>query len=159
MKRNKQKDIEFIWQSVGYIIHLSCMIEQNVKLLISGEEFLKEFDEEEINILDLLKAKNKSNELLHKNTDEKKMLGKLIDQLEKYKLYKGSELIKDLRKASGIRGFYAHEFFKNDLKARHLETDPLYYKEQIQNDVSFLYELNEELTTLVSKYKELAKKA
>lgn len=68
MKIKHKKDLEYIWGSIGFIIHLSSLIEHNVKLLISGEELLQIFDNENISIFDLLNAK----EELIKNT--KKMM-------------------------------------------------------------------------------------
>ena len=155
MKRKIIKELDYVWGSVGYIIQLSCMIEQNVKMLISGEEVLKELDNIEVSLLDLIGAINESNRKLKENTENRVMLGNLVKQLSGYKLYKNSNLIEDLKKASRIRGFYAHEFFKNDLREKHLENDPLFYKTKLQEDIIFLHELNITLTSHVEEYKHL----
>ena len=158
MCAKREKDLEYIWGSVGYIIHLSSMIEQNTVLLISGEEILREFDKDDLSSIDILSAISKSNEKFRKNSSTKMMLGKLIEQLKKYELFNGDRLIDDLRIASQIRGYYAHEFFKKDLYEKHLENDPLFYKPQLQEDIDFMYRLNEELTSHVKKYQELCNK-
>ena len=158
MCAKRKKDLEYIWGSVGYIIHLSSMIEQNTMLLISGEEILKEFDKDDMSAFDIVSAISESNKMFRDNSSKKKMLGKLLEQLEKYELFNGHRLIDDLRTASRIRGYYAHEFFKNDLYEKHLENDPLIYKPQLQEDVDFMHRLNEELTSHVKKYQELCNK-
>lgn len=86
------------------------------------------------------------------------MLGRLIEQLNKYHLYKDSDLVEKLRKVSRIRGYYAHEFFKRDLYARHLENDPLFYKPQIMEDIDFLYTFNNEFLETIKEYKKLGLK-
>ena len=107
------------------------------------------------------KAKIKSNEVLHKLTDESKMLGALISILEK-NVNIDKEFISDLRRVADIRGYYAHRFFKEDLYTGHLDDDPLYYKAKISEDVGFIYsvhcqlfEVDEENRYLVNKAKNL----
>lgn len=158
MKIKHKKGLEYIWGSIGFIIHLSSLIEHNVKLLISGEELLQIFDNENISILDLLNAKEESNKKYKENDENRLMLGKLIDHLNKYNLYKDSDLVEKLRKVSRIRGYYAHEFFKRDLYVKHLESDPLFYKHQIMEDIDFLYTLNNELLETIKEYKKLSLK-
>lgn len=158
MKIKHKKDLEYIWGSIGFIIHLSSLIEHNVKLLISGEELLQIFDNENISILDLVNAKEESNKKYKENDENRVMLGMLIKQLNKYDLYKDSDLIEKLWKVSNIRGYYALEFLKRDLYAKHLESDPLFYKHQIMEDIDFLYTLNNELLETIKEYKKLGLK-
>lgn len=158
MSKKIEKELEYIWGSVGRIIHLSSMIEQNTMLLISGEEILKELDKDDVSSFGILTAISESNKKFRKNSSKKIMLGKLIEQLEKYKLFNGDRLIDDLRKASQIRGYYAHEFFKKDLYKKHLENDPFFYKQQLEEDVIFMRQLNEELVSCVKEYQELCNK-
>lgn len=155
MRRKHKKDLEYIWGSIGYIMHICSMIEQNVKLLISGEELMHHFDKENVSILDFIEAVDTSNKMFRGNTENKVMLGRLIKQLEKYKLYNDSSLIDDLRKASEIRGYYAHEFFKKDLYLKHLESNPRFYEPKLREDIGYLFELNIDLLDIVKKYKKI----
>ena len=45
-----------------------------------------------------------------------------------------------------------------DLYTKHLESDPLFYKPQIIEDIDFLYTLNNELLETIKEYKKLGLK-
>ena len=96
--------------------YLTSLIEYNLVQLIAAEKYLQVFEKEDISYIDIIKAKKDSNKTLHDLTDENRMLGRLITLLEKTQSAKDPALISDLRVVAEIRGYYAHEFFKEDLK-------------------------------------------
>ena len=160
-KKRLSKNLEHIFASIGYLIYLTSLVEYNLVQIISAEQYLQVFDKEDASFIDILKAKEASNETLHKLTKDNKMLGKLITLLEKTDNFT-TELIENLRKVADIRGYYAHQFCKDDLKHNYLEKNPLIYKKRIASDIGFIYEINacliaidRENRLVVSKAKEL----
>lgn len=157
-KKRLSKQLEYIFGSIGYIFYMTSLIEYNLVQIIAAEEYLKIFDQEDISFIDIVSAKEDSNKTLHKLTDENKMLGKLITLLDKIpNIDKG--LINDLRKVADIRGYYAHRFYKEDLYKNYLEKTPLVYKKRINNDVSFIYEVLNEVIEIDKTYRMVAKRA
>lgn len=137
-EKRLSRQLEYIFAAIGYIFYLTSLIEYNLVQIISSEKYLKVFDKDDFTIADIDLAKKESNDTLHKLTNEKIMLGELINLYEKHDIV-DKDLIKDLRKVSDIRGYYAHQFYKEDLYKRKLEKTPLAYKKKINSDVSFIY--------------------
>ena len=157
-KKRLSKQLEYIFGAIGYIFYLTSLIEYNLVQIIAAEEYLKVFDQEDISFIDIITAKEDSNKTLHKLTDENKMLGKLITLLEKIPSI-NIELIDDLRKVSEIRGYYAHKFYKDDLYKNYLEKNPLVYKKKINKDISFIFEVHNEVVEIDEAYRMVAKRA
>lgn len=140
-KKLLSKQQQYIYGAIGFILHLSSLIEYNLIQLISAEKYLSVFDKETFTLEDIEEAKNNSDEELHKLTNGKNMLGKLIDKIESTNIFDES-FINGLRRASEIRNYYAHRFFKEDLYSKYMDNCPLIYKKQINEDVGFLYHIN-----------------
>ena len=157
-KKRLSKQLEYIFGVIGYIFYLTSLIEYNLVQIIAAEEYLKVFDLDDISFIDIITAKEDSNKTLHKLTDENKMLGKLITLIEKMPSI-DNELIDKLRKVSEIRGFYAHKFYKDDLYKNYLEKNPLVYKKKINKDISFIFEVHNEVVEIDETYRMVAKRA
>lgn len=159
-KQNKQlsKQIEYILGSIGYIFYLTSLIEYNLIQIIAAEKYLQVFDKDDIDYIDIINAKEESNRTLHQLSKDNLMLGNLITFLERNTNI-DKNLISDLRTVSTIRGYYAHRFFKEDLFEKHLETDPLFYKTKINNDVSFIYKVHSETVEIDKDNRYIANKA
>ncbi len=152
------KQLDYILGAIGYIFYLTSLIEYNLVQIISAEKYLQVFDKDDIEFIDIIKAKEESNRTLHELTSENKMLGKLISLLEKTSNVDDG-LISDLRRVSEIRGYYAHQFFKDDLYVRHLETNPLFYKKMINNDVTLIYKVHRKTLEIDETNRYVANKA
>ena len=157
-KKRLSKQLEYIFGAIGYIFYLTSLIEYNLVQIISAEKYLQVFDKEDISFIDIIAAKEDSNRTLHELTEANKMLGRLITILEN-NVCIDDELITKLRKVAGIRGYYAHQFYKEDLHKNYLEKTPLRYKKQISKDVEFIYLVHIEVFEIEKQYRALAKKA
>ena len=147
-EKRLSKQFEYILAAVGYIFYLTSLIEYNLVQLIAAEKYLQVFDKEDISFIDIINAKKNSNKTLHDLTDENRMLGRLITLLEKTQSVKDPELISDLRHVAEIRGYYAHEFFKEDLRNGYLEKEPLKYKKKLNEDVDFIFAVHNMLVEI-----------
>ena len=160
--RKKEKrlgrQLEYIFAAIGYIFYLTSLIEYNLVQIIASEKYLKVFDKDDFSIVDILLAKKESNDTLHKLTDENIMLGRLIDLLKKHDAV-DDDLIEDLRKVSRTRGYYAHQFYKDDLYKRHLEKTPLVYKKKINSDVGFIYSIHQVVFQIAEDNRAIARHA
>ena len=157
-KKRLSKQLEYIFGAIGYIFYLTSLIEYNLVQILAAEEYLKVFDKEDISFLDIITAKEDSNRTLHRLTEENKMLGKLITLLEKVPSI-DENLITNLRKVSEVRGYYAHQFYKEDLYKNYLEKTPLVYKKRIGNDINFIFEVHNEVVEIDKTYRMVAKRA
>ena len=157
-KKRLSKQLEYIFGAIGYIFYLTSLIEYNLVQIIAAEEYLKVFDQDDISFIDIITAKEDSNKTLHKLTDENKMLGKLITLIEKIPTI-DIELIDKLRKVSEIRGYYAHKFYKDDLYKNYFEKNPLFYKKRINKDISFIFEVHNEIVEIDETYRMFTKRA
>lgn len=124
---------------------------------MSGEKYLKVLDNENVTIKDINSGAEESNKTLHELRSRKLMLGGLIKLLKKEDIFEDNFLA-DLQKVSEIRGYYAHQFFKDDLYSLHLENDPLYYEEKINNEIDFIYRVHEDIYETEQQYREIAEK-
>lgn len=157
-EKRLSKQLEYIFGAIGYIFYLTSLIEYNLVQIIAAEKYLQVFDKEDISLFDILNAKEESNQTLHELTNKNKMLGRLISLLESNPNF-DEELIENLRKVADIRGYYAHQFFKDDLRNNYLEKTPLKYKKQINKDVSFIFDVHNEIIEIDKINRMVAKEA
>lgn len=152
------KQLEYILGSIGYIFYLTSLIEYNLVQIVSAEKYLKVFDKDDISFIDIVSAKEESNNTLHELANSNVMLGSLISLLEKTDFVEESFIL-DLRKVATIRGYYAHRFFKEDLFKKHLEKNPLVYKQKIRKDISFIFSVHETVFAIEQQERYVALKA
>lgn len=141
-----------LWGKVGFIVHLSQMVEYNLANILSADELLREFDiDNSMRIVDYNELAQKSNEMYHKLSGIS--LGGILRQAKKVKFF-NEDGIELLEKACEKRNYVVHHLFRDDLNSRHLETDPEFYFEELENTITILHEINEVLTKVFERQKQ-----
>lgn len=146
------KNLKTLWGKVGFIVHLSQMVEYNLANILSADELLREFEEQDsMCIIEYNEFAEKSNELYR--TLSTKPLGVILKQAEKVKFFNqdGLEL---LQEACNKRNYVVHHLFRDDLKPNHLESDPQFYFEELETTIGLLHEINEVLTKIFEGQKQ-----
>ena len=146
------QNLQELWGKVGFIIHLSQMVEYNLANILSADELIRGFDtDNSMRIVDYNELVQKSNEMYHKLSVIP--LGGVLKQAKKVNFFNedGLEL---LEKACKKRNYVVHNLFRDDLKPRHLETDPEFYFEELENTIEILHEINEVLTKIFERQKQ-----
>ena len=146
------QNLQELWGKVGFIVHLSQMVEYNLANILSADELLGEFDtDNSMRIVDYNELTQKSNEMYHKLSGIP--LGGILRQAKKVKFF-NEDGIGLLEKACKKRNYVVHNLFRDDLKLRHLETDPEFYFEELENTIEILHEINEVLTKIFERQKQ-----
>ena len=145
------QNLQELWGKVGFIVHLSQMVEYNLANILSADELLREFEEKNsTRIIDFVALAQKSNEMYHKLSSTP--LGNILKQAKKVKFF-NEDGIELLKKACQKRNYVIHHLFREDLKQKHLETDPEFYFEALETTIEFLYGINEVLTKIFERQK------
>ena len=152
MKLFYRKKLKMLWGKVGFIVHLSQMVEYNLANILSADELLREFETDNtVHIIDYNNLAQKSNEVYHKLSGIP--LGGILKQAKKVKFFNenGLELLKE---ACNKRNYVVHHLFRDDLKPNHLESDPQFYFEELETTIGLLREINEVLTKIFERQKQ-----
>lgn len=144
---NKLKEI---WGKVGFIIHLSQMIEYNLANILAFDELLSKLEQK-----DSIYHFSEFNECANKWYDKlnKRSLGFVVNKA-KEKEYFTEEFQKELKHMLSERNYVAHKLFRDDLCAKHLENDPEYYFERLENLIEEMYIINDGLVNVFNQQKQ-----
>ena len=146
------QNLQELWGKVGFIVHLSQMVEYNLANILSADELLREFEERDsICIIEYNKFAEKSNALYH--TLSAKTFGTILNRAEKIKFFTEDGL-KLLREACSKRNYVVHHLFRDDLNSKHLESDPQFYFEELETTIGLLHEINEVLLNIFEQQKK-----
>ena len=146
------QNLQELWGKVGFIIHLSQMVEYNLANILSADELLREFEERDsMCIIEYNKFAEKSNALYQ--TLSTKTFGAILNRAEKIKFFTEDGL-KLLREACSKRNYVVHHLFRDDLHSKHLESDPQFYFEELETTIGLLHEINEVLLNIFEQQKK-----
>ena len=146
------QNLQELWGKVGFIIHLSQMVEYNLANILSADELLREFEERDVMcIIEYNKFAEKSNALYQ--TLSTKTFGAILNRAEKIKFFTEDGL-KLLREACSKRNYVVHHLFRDDLDSKHLESDPQFYFEELETTIGLLHEINEVLLNIFERQKK-----
>ena len=146
------QNLQELWGKVGFIIHLSQMVEYNLANILSADELLREFEERDsMCIIEYNKFAEKSNALYRMVST--KTFGAILNRAEKIKFFTEDGL-KLLREACSKRNYVVHHLFRDDLNSKHLESDPQFYFEELETTIGLLHEINEVLLNIFEQQKK-----
>ncbi len=147
-----RSDLVELWGKVGFIVHLSQMVEYNLANILSADKLLREFEKRDsMYVIEYNKFAEKSNELYLKLSA--KPFGSILNQAENVKFFTEDGL-KLLREACNKRNYIVHHLFRDDLKSKHLENDPQFYFEELETTIGLLHQVNEELIKIFERQKQ-----
>ncbi len=150
--RKHKKQLSLLWGKVGFIVELSQMVEYNLANILASHDILKEFDtQDSLFVIEYNEFAERANKLYTRLC--KFPLGKIIEQAEKVKYFNedGLQLLGDACKK---RNFVVHHLFREDLTKQHLETNPTFYFEELEETIALLHAINEVLVDIFAKQKE-----
>lgn len=146
------QDLQEVWGKVGFIVHLSQMLEYNLANILSADELLREFEERDsMCTIEYNEFAKKSNESYR--TLSTKTLGSILNRAEKIKFFDEGGL-NLLREACNKRNYVVHHLFRDDLNSKHLESDPQFYFEELETTIGLLHEINEVLLNILEQQKK-----
>ena len=80
------QNLQELWGKVGFLVHLSQMVEYNIANILSADELLRGFDtDNSMRIVDYNELVQKSNEMYHKLSGIP--LGGILKQAKKVKFF------------------------------------------------------------------------
>ena len=151
MDRMKKQLVE-LWEKVGFIVHLSQMVEYNLANILAFDEILREFEITDSMFVfeynEFVKRANNWYKELSKRT-----FGGNVKRAKEIKFFteESEEL---LLKAIEKRNYVIHSLFKDDLKNKYLETNPKYYFNELEETISLLNSINESLVEIFKHQKQ-----
>lgn len=144
-----------LWGKVGFIVNLSQMIEYNLANILAFDQLLKEFDNKDLLFLFEYNAfVSKANDLYNKLSEH--TFGYGLKHAKEIKFFTDDSLNR-LQKLCKERNFVVHHLFKDDLKQKHLETNPDFYFERLENLIEDMFSANEDLSQIFKLQKQAYK--
>lgn len=148
---NLENKLEHLWGKVGFIVHLSQMIEYSLANVLAFNEILCEFDNRESMCVFEYNDFAKRANVLYEDLS-KKPLGYGIEKARQQGYF--SRKSQDWLKAvCQERNYVVHQLFKQDLFDKHLETDPEFYYERLEKLIEEMNLINNELNEIFAQQK------
>ena len=146
-----EQKLNHLWGKVGVVVNLSQMIEYNLANILAFDEILREFEKvDSMFVFEYNEFAKKANDWyakLSKNT-----FGYGLKRAKEIHFFtKESELL--LSQTVTKRNYVIHQLFKDDLISKHLETDPDYYYNELEETIELLYTVNNSLVGIFKKQK------
>ena len=137
---------------VGLIVHLSQLIEYNVANILAFNDLLDKFnDNDEMYSFEYEQFKKQA-EKLYKTLSSKPM-GASLEKAKKVRFFT-KDSHERLRSMCDERNWAVHQLFKEDLEFRHLETDPIFYFDKLENIIDDMNAINQELIKIFENQKQ-----
>lgn len=151
MKNKKEKQLFDLWGKVGYIVNLSQMIEYTLANVLAFDEILREFEERDSMFVFEFNEFAQKAEKWYKSL-ESGTLGFGINEARECGYFddESQKRMEDMRKE---RNYVIHRLFRDDLFDKHLETDPTFYYERLENLIEEMYAINEDLNKIFANQK------
>ena len=150
-KKNKNQ-LKCLWEKVGVVVNLSQMVEYNLAYILAFDEILREFEITDSMFVfeynELVERANNWYKKLFKST-----FGGNLNRAKEIKFFT-NESEELLSKAIKKRNYVIHSLFKEDLKKNHLETNPKFYFDELEETISLLNDTNESLVEIYKKQKQ-----
>lgn len=146
-----KKELLHLWGKVGLIVNLSQMIEYTLANVLAFDEILREFEDRDSMYVYEYNEFAKRAEKLYKEL-EKRPLGFGIEKARQLGYFndKSQEWLKAMCEE---RNFVVHRLFREDLVSKHLETDPTFYYERLENLIEEMNAVNNNLNEIFAKQK------
>ena len=136
-------DNKEIYEKIGFIMHIAQTLEYNLSTIIAFSKIEKELRYRQLTNEEI-KRKIDTIEEIYEELN-RKPLGFSIELARETKIFT-EEFLETLSKALHSRNYYAHRFFKEDIKKNQINSN----KEKVLND------LNNNITRLKNVNNELA---
>lgn len=137
---------------VGLIVHLSQLIEYNVANILAFDDLLDKFnDNDEMYSFEYEQFKQQA-ENLYKTLSIQPM-GACLAKAKDVRFFTKDSYDR-LRSMCDERNWAVHRLFKEDLELRHLETDPIFYFDRLENIIDDMNAINQDLIKIFENQKQ-----
>ncbi len=144
---------DHLFGKIGFIVNLSQMVEYNLANILAFNDMFKkakgvDSSSQHLDIQAFAKEANTWYEKL-----QTKPLGCIIGYAKEANFFK-DEAIDKFKWICEERNFVIHRLFKEDLKLKHIETDPSFYFDRLENLINEMYLMNNELCNIFNDLKK-----
>lgn len=150
---NFEKELDLLYAKVGFIVHLSQMIEYNLSNILAFDELLKEIkDKNSMFTFEYNTLARNANKIYH--FLKKKSLGYGINKAKELGFFtnKSQEYLNKICKE---RNFVIHSLFKEDLlKNNYIEKDPTFYFNGLESLINEMGDINNDLSKIFEGQKK-----
>ncbi len=137
---------------VGLIVHFSQLIEYNVANILAFDDLLDKFnDNDEMYSFEYEQFKKQAEKLYE--TLSSKPMGASLEKAKKVRFFTKDSYDR-LRSMCDERNWAVHQLFKEDLELGHIETDPIFYFDKLENIIDDMSAINQELIKIFQNQKQ-----
>ncbi len=137
---------------VGLIVHFSQLIEYNVANILAFDDLLDKFnDNDEMYSFEYEQFKKKA-ENLYKDLSIQPM-GACLKRAKDVRFFT-KDSYERLRSMCDERNWAVHQLFKEDLELGHIETDPIFYFDRLENIIDDMSAINQDLIKIFENQKQ-----